>query len=500
MADHSISGKEIIGILENSGIPYTAGPGFSSLVFSNLNEYSVRIRENGLFIFRKDECSEHAAADAVLRGASGIITDHAETMPGIPRLYTPGVYEASTAICRVFYNESASKLDHICILGTKGKTTTARMLHSILSCAMDSPVAYTTTNHSFDGLNAIRFPGTVSDPTVWYPLCERSIQNGCSVMVSEMPSYAEYYSRLTGISFAYGIYTNLDRDHISPFGHPTYENYVECKKKLAARCRNILANLDDSHYEEFLEAAVNASSKMTYSLNDDTADFYAKDIRKLDQGYSFTMVTPSWEQRMGIQMSGIFNVSNALAAGSQAYMMGVKAEHIAEGLAHILVGGRMEKYEHNGYVAFVDYAHNGLSFRAVFESLRYDYPDRKIIVVTGIGGQVSDYTHTDNADVIAANAAHSIITTDNPLTEDPARLCSDLRDMILERGGSAEIILDRKEAVRTAIARLRQDEVLLVAGMGDDRAIRYCDFNEPYEGDDVLTKMFIEQKYPEPSA
>lgn len=494
MADHIINGKEIINILENSGIPYTADPGFSALVFSNINEYSVRIRENGLFIFRKDECSEKSVEDAVLRGASGMITDHTGITPGIPKLYTPVVYEVSTDVSRAFYNESASKLEHICIFGTKGKTTAARMLHSILSSALDAPVAYTTTNHSFDGLNAIEFPGTVSDPTVWYPLCERSIQNGCKIMVSEMPSYAEYFSRLTGISFSYGLFTNLDRDHVSPFGHPTYENYVQCKKKLAARCRNILANRDDRNYEEFIDAAVNASSKMTYSLNDDSADFYVRDLLQLDQGYSFTMTTPSWEHKMSILMHGIFNVSNALAAGSLAYMMGIGPEDIAEGLVRTDIGGRMEMYEHNGYLAFVDYAHNGLSFRAVFESLKHDYPERNIIVVTGIGGQVSDYTHTDNADAIAANAAHSIITTDNPLTDDPAELCFNFRNLIVERGGSAEIITDRKEAIKTAIARLKADEVLLVAGMGDDRGIRFYDHVEPYDGDDILTKMYIEEK------
>ena len=385
-------------------------------------------------------------------------------------------------------------VDQICILGTKGKTTTARMLHSILSCAMDSPVSYTTTNRSFDGLKTIRFPGTVSDPTVWYPLCERSIKNGCRVMVSEMPSYAEYFSRLTGIEFLYGIFTNLDRDHVSPFGHPTYESYVESKKKLAARCKNMLANRDDRHYEEFLDAAVNAYSKMTYSLNDENADFYVQDICKLNRGYSFTMITPTWEKKMSILMSGVFNVSNALAAGSLAYMMGIGPEHITKGLGSIRVEGRMEKYEHDGYLAFVDYAHNGLSFREVFKSLKQDYPCRKIIVVTGIGGQVSEYTHTDNADAIAANAAHSIITTDNPLTDDPAELCFNFRNLIVERGGSAEIITDRKEAIKTAIARLKADEVLLVAGMGDDRGIRFYNHVEPYDGDDILTKMYIEEK------
>ncbi len=493
MSEHSISGKEIISILEDLGIAYEADPGFASLCFSNINEYSERVKEYGLFIFRQDECSESAAADALQRGASGILTDHPLIRTRVPQLYTSKVYEASTAVSRAFYNRSTSHIEQICVLGTKGKTTTARMLHSILCSASESPVAYCTTNRSFDGCNVAKFPGTVSDPTVYYPLCERSIQNGCRLMVSEMPSYAEYFSRLEGIEFSFGIFTNLGRDHVSPFGHPSYENYVDCKKKLASRCRNILVNRDDLHWEEFLAAAANASQKKTYSLNNEAADFHVRDIREQKRGYSFTMITPSWEHEISIVMPGIFNVSNALAAGSLAYMMGIVPEHISEGLGNTLVEGRMEKYEHNGRLAFVDYAHNGISFQAVFESLKHDYPDRKIIVVTGIGGQISDYCHEENADAIATNATHSIITTDNPLTEDPVDLCRSFSDRILSRGGSAEIIIDRKEAIKSAIDRLSFDVVLLVAGMGDDRQIHRYDHMEPYEGDDVLTKKYIEE-------
>ena len=494
MADHRITGSEIINILECCGIPFSADPEFALLSFGSISEYTERIRPGSLFIFRTEELSVSNAAEAVLRGASGIISDHPEAGAGVPRLFTGRVYEASTEISRRFWDGSASRIEQICILGTKGKTTTARMLHSVLSPAEDAPVAYCTTNRSFDGRAEVRFPGTVSDPTVYYPLCERAIQNGCRLMVSEMPSYAEYYNRLTGISFSYGIFTNLDRDHVSPFGHPTYENYVECKKKLASRCGNMLVNRDDPHAGEFLEAASRASLKMTYSLDDEDADFHAADIRRLDRGYSFDLITPTWKSGMRIMMPGVFNISNAVAAGGLAWMRGIGPENIAKGLKETLVEGRMEIYEANGRIAFVDYAHNGISFRAVLGSLKRDYPDRKIIVVTGIGGLVSDYCHEDNADALAAYASHCIITTDNPLSEDPAELCLSFADRILARGGSAEIIEDRKEAIRSAVERLGTDEVLLVAGKGDDREMSYFDRTEPYEGDDVLTKKYIGEK------
>ena len=142
----------------------------------------------------------------------------------------------------------------------------------------------------------------------------------------------------------------------------------------------------------------------------------------------------------------------------------------------------------------MDYAHNGLSFRAVLESLKTDYPDRKIVVVSGIGGRISEYCLAGVSEAIAGYADRCIVTTDNPLDEDPAVLCQDLAERIRQNKGRAGIIPDRKEAIRSAVGTLKEDEVLLVAGKGDDREMNYFDHMEPYEGDDVLTERFLRQK------
>ena len=311
-------------------------------------------------------------------------------------------------------------------------------------------------------------------------------------MVTEMPSYAELCCRLEGLRFSYGIFTNLDYDHVSAFGHRTYENYVNCKKRMLSRCRNVLVNRDDPRSDEFLEVAANAGRKMTFSMKgDNRADFRVHSIRRWRQGHAFSVTTPTWEEEFQISTPGFFNVSNALAAISQAWIMDIEPHAIREGVRDAHAEGRMEVYEHNGYLAFVDFAHNGISFRAVLESLQTDYPDRKIVVVSGIGGRISEYCHAGVSEAIARYADRCIVTTDNPMDEDPAVLCQDLKVRIVQHGGRAEIILDRKEAIRCAVETLRKDEVLLIAGKGIDREMNYFDYAEPYEGDDVLTKRYI---------
>ena len=491
---HVICGYDIFRLLDENGICYEYDAAFAPLRFEQVNEYAERIGKNSLYIHRRRRTGPRSMQLALENGAAGCITD--QRIPtSLPCLYTESVYKAAAVISRAFYNDIANQIEQVCIIGTKGKTTTSRMLHAILSAADQRPAAFCTTNCSFDGKTKEHFAGTVSDPTVYYPLCEQALENGCRHMVSEMPSYAELCSRLTGIRFRYGIFTNLDHDHVSPYGHRSFENYVACKKKMLSRCRNVLLNLDDPGIDEFLEAAQNARSRMTFSLKGDVrADFRVHDIRRWRQGHAFTVETPSREMEMMISMPGIFNVSNALAAISQAWNMGVSPDTIREAIRDIHVEGRMMAYEHNGYLAFVDYAHNGISFRAVMDSLRTDYPDRKIVVVSGIGGRVSEYCHEDVARVIALYADHCIVTTDNPLDEDPAALCHDLKNRIERNGGTARILPDRTDAIRQAVEELKKDEVLLVTGKGVDREMNFFDHLEPYEGDDVLTQRFIRDK------
>ena len=489
-----ICGTDILKLLDENDIRYECDAAFASLRFEHIDEYAERVRENSLYICRRFRTSPDSAILAEEKGAIGCMTDQ-KIPAGLPCLHLASAFKAAAVVCRAFYEDCANRIRQVCVIGTKGKTTTARMLHAILSAAEERPVAYCTTNRSFDGIVEEHFSGTVSDPSIYYPLCERAIENGCRYMVTEMPSYAELCSRLEGLRFSYGIFTNLDYDHVSAFGHKTYESYVNCKKKMLSRCRNVLVNHDDPRCDEFLEAAADADKKMTFSMKGDScADFRVRSIRRWGQGHAFTVTTPTWEEEFQISAAGLFNVSNALAAISQAWILDIGPSVIREGIRDAHVEGRMEVYEHNGYLAFVDYAHNGLSFRAVLESLKTDYPDRKIVVVSGIGGRISEYCLAGVSEAIAGYADRCIVTTDNPMDEDPAVLCQELAERIRQNKGRAGIIPDRKEAIRSAVGTLKEDEVLLVAGKGDDREMNYFDHMEPYEGDDVLTERFLRQK------
>lgn len=490
---HALRGSEIMGLLEKDGIEYECDAAFASLRFEHISEYAELLQQNGLYIHRKYRAAPPSAMLANRNGALACVTD--EQLPTtLPCLRTRSVFKAATAMSRAFYDNSADRIEKLLVIGTKGKTTTSRMLYSILSVADDRPTALCATNWSNDGKVEEQFAGTVSDPTIFYPLCERALANGCRRMVAEMPSYAELCSRLDGLRFSHGIFTNLGYDHVSPFGHRTFEGYVACKKKMFGRCQNVLANLDDPRCDEFLDAA-HAHSSMTFSPSgDERADFLVRDVRPWCRGHAFCVITPTWEEGMRISTPGLFNVHNALAAIAQAWILGIGPQEIRRGIQDARAEGRMMVFEHGNYLAFVDYAHNEMSFRAVLASLEADYPNRRIVVVTGIGGRVSEYCHAGVAQAIAQYADRCIVTTDNPLDEDPAALCQDLRDRIVQDGGNARIVLDRKEAIREAIEELREDEALLVAGKGVDRTMSYFDHEDPYEGDDVLTERYLSQK------
>lgn len=489
--EYSMRGGEIVRLLENRGIAFECDPGFEETLFSDLCQHPDLAKRGGLFFDILAKSAEGNLEKAIRNGAVGCICD-SRRQAAVPCLYTERINEAAAYISQSFYRYHPSALNLIGVTGTKGKTTTVRFLYDILTAAKGKPVAYGSTRKICDGrqFEVPKYPST--DPTIFYDFCARAVENGCEDLVIELASYADRDERLIGLSFKYGIFTNLDYDHISPTGHPSYEAYAQCKKNIVARYETALINRDEPRFEEFMEAAKHAKNRMTYSAAPDpNADFYAEDVQKVGMHHRFTLVTPSWRYPMEISMPGGFNVSNAVAACAVGWMMGLDASKMAEGILNTQVEGRMKFYERNGYAAVVDFAHNGLSFNKVFQALKEDFPERKVLVITGIGGRSSPFCRRDIARSVAEHAALCYITTDNPRDEDPAELCAELERRIRENGGRSEIIPDREAAIRIAIERLQRDEILLVAGKADERFMDYWSVKEPYDGDTVLTEKYM---------
>ncbi len=210
---------------------------------------------------------------------------------------------------------------------------------------------------------------------------------------------------------------------------------------------------------------------------------------------------------MLVGVPGVFNVGNALAALGITYLMGLDPEKAALGVARTQVDGRMNIYEnngyvaivdyahnHNGYVAIVDYAHNQASIHAAYAALREYYPDRKIQVVFGCPGCKAYQRRRDMAEESAAACDYIYITAEDPSYKDPMEVSMEIEGYAVAAGGKCEIIVDRKHAIKTAISRLKKDEILLIAGKGGEHYQVVNGIAEPYDGDTVLAEKYIAEK------
>lgn len=190
----------------------------------------------------------------------------------------------------------------------------------------------------------------------------------------------------------------------------------------------------------------------------------------------------------------MYNVSNALAAFGVAYLMGLDPDKAAAAIRDTQVDGRMEIYEKDGYIAVVDYAHNKASIHAAYEALQDYFPGRKIQVLFGCPGCKAFGRRRDMAEESADYCDKIYISTEDPSYKDPMDVAKEIEGYVKAKGGRSEIILDRAEAVRTAIARLKKDEILLIAGKGSEHYQLVDGEDIPYEGDTVLAAEAIAAK------
>ena len=203
----------------------------------------------------------------------------------------------------------------------------------------------------------------------------------------EVSSQALKYGRVAGIAFDVGVFLNISEDHISPVEHKSFKDYFCSKLQLFHQVRTAVVNLDSEFSRTVLMEASSAGRILTFGTKPG-ADIYGHDVCVENGKVRFSVTCDRFEGEFSLAMHGIFNVENALAAIAVAYACELPFATMQKGLAGVTVDGRMEEYSSRDQKlkAIVDYAHNGLSFEKIFDSVRVEYPDYKIVSVFGCPG------------------------------------------------------------------------------------------------------------------
>lgn len=207
----------------------------------------------------------------------------------------------------------------------------------------------------------------------------------------------------------------------------------------------------------------------------------AYEIRPGKRHIDFKVKCDSFDEEFRIGLTGLFNVSNALAAIAMAYGLNIPLDNIKEGLKKAKVSGRMEIFtnEAETITVLVDYAHNQMSFQSLFDSMEKEHPGKKITIVYGCPGKKALGRRKELGDITGKHADLSIITEEDAGEEPVLKISEEIAKHVEEQGGKYEIILDREEAIRTAIERADEDTIILITGKGREtrqkRGVQYID-------------------------
>jgi len=402
-------------------------------------------------------------ADAVRRGAAAVIVE-TPGGPGVPEIVVRDGRRAALALGAAWYGHPSSKLSLIGITGTNGKTTTTGLIRHLLNATGTS--GSIGTLGAFDGrgdavlstAGTLTTPGPIDLQATLAALVERSVDR----VTMEASSHSLDQGRLDGLRFDAGVFTNLTRDHLDY--HGTMESYLAAKVKLGGMLteRGVeVVNLDDTAW-----AVLPASSRrVTFGLHP-AADVRATGVVLDAAGSRFRLEGCFGTADVSLPLLGDFNVLNALAAAACALGLGIPMTQVATRLSTSpQVPGRMELLSETPCVVLRDYAHTPDALERALATLR-PLTNGRLVVVFGCGGDRDKGKRPIMGRIAAEGSDVAVVTSDNPRTEDPVAIIDDIEQGM---GGVAHLrIVDRLEAIHTALGQARPGDTILLAGKGHE--------------------------------
>ena len=397
-----------------------------------------------------------------------VVEKQVELPEGVTALLVENGRHALALLSAARFGYPLKKMVSIGVTGTKGKTTTTHMIKTILE-ACGKKVGMIGTTGAVIGSET--FP-TVNTTPESYQLQEyfsKMVEAGCEYMIMEVSSQGMKMHRVDGITFDYGLFTNISPDHIGPDEHESFEEYLYYKSQLLNRCHVGLINGDEEHLQEIL-AHVTGKQPLTFAL-DRQADFMGRDIHYVAEsdfvGLEFS-VHGTCDLDLRVSTPGKFNVYNALAAVSVCSLLNLPKAQISHALEHLTVNGRMEiVHSSSKSTVIVDYAHNAVSMESLLKTLR-DYNPKRLVCVFGCGGNRSKDRRYAMGEIAGKLADFSIITADNSRFEKVEDIIRDIKGSMEKVGGSYIEIPDRREAIFYSISHAQPGDMIAIIGKGHE--------------------------------
>ncbi|MHB8061858.1 MAG: UDP-N-acetylmuramoyl-L-alanyl-D-glutamate--2,6-diaminopimelate ligase [Ruminiclostridium sp.] len=428
--------------------------------------------------------------DAIENGTKAFLVQKQVEVPeGITVIEIEDTRYGLACVSDAFFEHPSQKFNLIGITGTKGKTTTSYMVKAILEAA-NHKLGLIGTVANLIGDEVLYTSRTTPESFDLQSLFSDMVGKKVDSTVIEVSSQGLELHRVAKCDFDIGVFTNFSRDHIGPKEHATLEDYFNAKAKLFKMCKQAIINIDIEHGRKMAELA--ECEVITYGLGEN-ADIRATKIVKKTSHTSFRLSSPWGSATIETDLQGEFNIYNALAAiGACCLIPGITLEHVKAGLLNVNVPGRMEAVRTGAnYSVLIDYAHTPDSLEKVLSTVK-EFAHGRVVSLFGCGGD-RDSGKRPQMGMISGNIADfSIITSDNPRTEEPEKIINDIETGFVKTNGKYIKITDRRQAIKFALENAQDGDIIVLAGKGHETYQQFKDKTIHFDEREVVDELLKE--------
>lgn len=387
-----------------------------------------------------------------------------------------------------YFDNPASKLTMIGITGTKGKTTTSWMIKNILE-EEGKKVGVIGTMGVFIGNNHYETINTTPESYEIQKYLSEMVNQNIEYAIMEVSSQALKVGRVEGMTFDYGIFTNLTKDHIGEGEHENMEDYIYSKSLLFQKSKHGILNIDDKHYQDMTKN--NTCDIHTFGKNKE-ADLIINNIKLLRKEHFIGLELHTKgliEDTFLVNTPGEFSAYNAISAILTTKLIRCKLESIKKALSKVAVKGRVEIIPVSSkYSVIIDYAHNGISMTNILNTMR-EYHPKRIVSLFGCGGNRSKTRRYDMGEISGRLSDFTIITEDNSRYEDINDIMNDIEIGLKKANGKYIKIEDRKEAIKYAIENAKEGDIILLLGKGHETYREKNGVREHFDEREVIKEI-----------
>jgi UDP-N-acetylmuramoyl-L-alanyl-D-glutamate--2,6-diaminopimelate ligase len=460
------------------------GPASGDAAVTGVEYDSRRVVAGSVFVAMRGGTTDgNRYIDAALQhGAAGIVTDSAESFARLtathPQTAALLVEHGRTALAQVaaaYFGHPERKLYATGVTGTNGKTTTAFLTEALLNAAHRSSILVGTIEYHVAG-KVLPSAHTTPESRDIFELMAEGVQQGATELVMEVSSHALDQGRVAGIPFDVAIFTNLTRDHLDY--HGTMNSYFAAKRLLFDGTRYpaprvAVLNANDPYSVQLSKVATDAGSQVvTYGLGV-SANWRAEDLRLTPAGAEFTLVSPMGSAHLRSGLAGEVNVLNLLAALVAAHARGVSFSLLAEAVSALRpVPGRFQPVDAGQpFTVIVDYAHTDDALRnlTVLARQLVSTHAKRVITLFGCGGDRDRTKRPKMGQAAGEGSDFVVVTSDNPRSEDPEAIISEILPGLAATGVGYIVEADRAKAISLALREAAPGDIVLIAGKGHEK-------------------------------